>query len=271
MGLAHVTSTRHPRSDGKPACLKRWMPAFAGMIWVMFSFCLARPLAAVEIIPPPDNAPKKNMNFNRATAPAKPDKAHEALPRQQTLAEVKTSFSEQEKATLARIETYLNSFKTMDADFTQTNADGLSTMGRIYLARPGKLRLEYAPPNKNLLVADGTFVHVWDDEARTSSSVPLGTSLADVILRKEIKLSGDITVTGLQEKPGMLSLALVQTGNPALGTLTLEFEDRPLRLRNWRVLDAQGYETRVALQNERTTASFPSSLFFYRDPAMGKK
>lgn len=183
---------------------------------------------------------------------------------------IKTKLNGDDHTQLKRLETYFNSIRTLKANFTQTLADGRMSKGVIYLSRPGKMRLEYAPPSKDLLVADGSFVHVWDSSANASSSVPLGTSLADVILRDKFTFGGDITVTEMRYYPSMMEVSLVQTDSPASGTLTLEFQDNPLKLRNWRVVDAQGMETRVSLSNDEVNAKIPASTFYYRDPGFGK-
>ena len=179
-------------------------------------------------------------------------------------AEIKTG----DKTEIARIQNYLNSIKTLRADFMQTMSDGSTVNGKVAISRPGKMRLEYDPPNENLMVADGAFMHVWDGQAKTGSSIPLGTSLADIILRDDLKLNGEIAVTELKKYPAAMQITLVQTDNPAAGSITLEFEDRPLKLKNWRVIDGQGTETRVAIYNQQLDVSIPSSTFFYRDPNM---
>jgi outer membrane lipoprotein-sorting protein len=182
-----------------------------------------------------------------------------------TMPEIKTG----DKAEIARLQKYLNSIKTMRADFMQTMSDGSSMNGKVAISRPGKMRLEYAPPSDNLLVADGAFVHVWDGQAKTGSSIPLGSSLADIILRDDLKLDGgDIGVTEIKKFPAAVHMTLVQSDNPAAGSITLEFEDKPLKLKNWRVVDGQGIETRVAISNQEMDVSIPSSTFFYRDPNM---
>ena len=66
--------------------------------------------------------------------------------------------SEADKADIARVEGYLNSVSTMKASFQQfTESEGLA-FGRIYLRRPGRLRVEYDPPSEILLIADGTLL-----------------------------------------------------------------------------------------------------------------
>lgn len=47
------------------------------------------------------------------------------------------------------------------------------------------------------------------------------------------------------------------------------FEDRPFQLRKWRVLDAQGLTTEVALLNPRTDVTFDREMFYFKEPARG--
>lgn len=208
---------------------------------------LASPPLAAR--PAPETPPVGVQNFNR-----KP--GAEAI-------------SPQDAATIARVEAYLNGLHTLQAHFLQTTADGGVREGRVWLARPGKMRLEYAGAVKNLLVADGSFIHVWDDQAKTSSSVPLASSLAAILLRDPLHLSGDVAVMAVKNYPARIEITLVQRDNAAAGSLTMEFEDKPLRLISWRVLDASGAETRVALDAVQEGGTIPDSLFFYREPDFG--
>ncbi|HYD30103.1 MAG TPA: outer membrane lipoprotein carrier protein LolA [Azospirillaceae bacterium] len=176
-----------------------------------------------------------------------------------------------DRTDLARVEEYLNGIRTLRSSFVQATPDGTLMKGVFYLSRPGKMRLEYEPPVKDYVVADGLFVFYWDDRMQQSSSAPIGSTLADVILRKDLKLSGAVTVTGVHRSPGTLEVSLVQTDDPGKGELTLVFEDKPLRLRKWRVVDAQSLTTEVALLNPQLGVELDKNLFFFSDPNLGKR
>ncbi|WP_119679992.1 LolA family protein [Indioceanicola profundi] len=169
-------------------------------------------------------------------------------------------------AEIARVEEYLNGIRTLKSDFVQVSSDGAAAEGTFYLSRPGRMRIEYDPPVENFIVADGRFVYFWDAEMREQSNAPIGSTLADFLLRGDIRLSGDVTVTDVQRDGNLLEVSLVQTKDPGLGQLTLVFEDQPLRLRKWRVLDATGQMTEVALQNPQQGVELDRNLFFFRDP-----
>ncbi len=189
-----------------------------------------------------------------------------ALPTVPAVAAQPAPLTEAERADVARAEAYLNGIGTLKSDFLQVGPDGGVAKGTFALARPGRMRIDYTEPVPNFIVADGKFVYFWDAELKEQSNAPIGSTLADFLLRSEIRLSGDVTVTDVQSGGGVLEVTLMQTGEPSLGRLTLVFEDRPFRLRKWRVLDAQGLTTEVALLNPQAGVELDPDQFFFRDP-----
>jgi outer membrane lipoprotein-sorting protein len=147
---------------------------------------------------------------------------------------------------------------------------GGAMSGTIEIQRPGKMRVTYAPPSKDFIIADGDWVHIWNEDLKAQTNVEQGSSLAEFILRDPIKLDGDVTVTSIKHFPAKIEITLVETKDPAAGSLTLVFEDHPLLLRQWKVLDAQGHLTGVNLENEHEDVSFPESAFIFVPPNFGK-
>ena len=167
-----------------------------------------------------------------------------------------------------RAQDYLQSLTTAQARFVQTGPDGAQEAGEFYLHRPGKLRFQFDPPVRDYVVADGVFIYFYDGQLKQQSNAPIGQTLADFLLRKNLQLSGDVTVKDVRHSDnGLLLISLVQTGDPAAGTLTLAFRDHPFQLVKWRVVDATGGVTEVALSNLRTNIPLDDRLFYYRAPA----
>lgn len=173
--------------------------------------------------------------------------------------------SAEDQARLPAIEAYLNDIRSLKSQFIQSSDDGgaLAT-GTFQLLRPGRMRIDY-DGNGNYIVADGRFVYFWDAEVKEQQNAPIGSTLADFLLRDQIRLSGDVTITHFGHDDGVLEVTLVQTKEPGQGSLTLVFEDKPFGLRKWRVLDAQGHTTEVALQNPQFGVSLDKDLFYFRD------
>ncbi|HYG84678.1 MAG TPA: outer membrane lipoprotein carrier protein LolA [Azospirillum sp.] len=173
----------------------------------------------------------------------------------------------EDKAAVTQAEQYLNSIQTLQSKFLQVASNGKPVGGTFYLSRPGRMRLEYDPPIRDFVVADGRFLHYWDGEMEQPSTTSIGSTLADFILRPQIRLAGDVTVTEVYRTPGVVEITLIETKDPGKGALTLVFEDRPFQLRKWRVMDAQGLTTEVALLNPRQGVQLDPDLFIFREPA----
>lgn len=178
--------------------------------------------------------------------------------------------SAQDKNDIGRIEKYLNGIQNMSADFLQIDDAGGLMRGHIAISRPGKMRVTYAPPSKDFIIADGSFVHIWDDALQSQTNVDQDSSLAQFILRDPVQLTGDVTITRIEHFASKIEMTLVETNDPEAGSLTLVFEDKPLKLRQWKVADAQGRQTGVNLENISERTEFPADTFVFVPPNFGK-
>jgi len=181
-------------------------------------------------------------------------------------AQTRYALTAQDTADLARIQTYLNGLKTLKAKFLQLAPNGATARGTAWLDRPGRMRFQYDPPSPLLLVAGHGLVVFHDSQLNQTSNIPLGQTPLGILLRDNVSFGGDITVSGIQRQPGMIQVTIYQTARPGDGTLTLNFADTPLALRQWTVVDAQHRETRVSLYDIALGGSFDQSLFTFVDP-----
>jgi len=173
------------------------------------------------------------------------------------------TLSDQDKALLAQIETYLNAQKSVTANFLQVAADGSTRTGKAWLQRPGKMRFAYDPPDPQLLVAGFGILTYYDPDLGQTSNIPLSTTPLGILLAPRVDLeSSDVYVTNILRQPGQVDVTLVRKGKEAAGSLTLSFMTDPLELRGWVVTDAQGKQTIVHLYDISPAARpFPDSLF----------
>lgn len=181
-------------------------------------------------------------------------------------ADAQQRLTQQDQYDLQRVEAYMNAMPPVRAEFIQQTSDGQVYNGKFWLQRPGRLRFEYAQPVGNFVVADGAFIHFWDAKMRQQSSAPISDTLADFILRKQIKFDENVQVTAITRQEGMLMVSIVQTSDPGAGTLTLIFEDMPLQLKQWSTTDATGRVSNVSLVNPLTEPKFDPRLFTFRTP-----
>lgn len=170
-------------------------------------------------------------------------------------------------ADVARIEQYLSGLTTLVADFNQVDANGGLAEGKFYLKRPGKMRWQYTPPTPILLVSDGKVITYYDAELDQVNYVPVDDTLAGFLARKTIKLNeGATKLTKFEDADGVIRATIIQTEKPTEGSLTLEFSDKPLQLRQMEITDATGQKTRIQLQNAQFGQELPNSLFKFEDP-----
>lgn len=172
----------------------------------------------------------------------------------------------QDQGDLARIESYLDSLRSLKARFLQVAPNGSLSQGTVWLERPGRMRFQYDPPSPLLLVAGHGLVVFNDKSLNQTSNIPISKTPLGILLSDHVQLHGDVTVTDMQRLPGQLQVSLVRTASPGDGTLTLIFADNPLTLKQWTVLDAQRQETRVSLFNVQPGGNFDPKLFEFIDP-----
>jgi chaperone LolA len=177
------------------------------------------------------------------------------------------ALSPDDQALVERANQYFNQVHTLKAQFVQEAADGSEAKGTIYLDRPGKLRLEYAPPSPILIVAQGGTLTYYDSKLGQVSYVDLDATMAGVLVRPEVKLDeGDLKVTTVAHNAGNDTITVTKRDHPSQGRITLVFTDKPFELRQWQVVDQQGQTTNVTLYDAQAGVPLDAALFTFRDP-----
>lgn len=168
---------------------------------------------------------------------------------------------------VAKAENWLNNLKTGHARFEQKGYDGRVATGDFWINRPGKLRFQY-DKTKDIAVADGVMIHFYDAENNQSSSSPISMTLADFLLRKNIRLDGDdLSVTNIRTKGGITSMAVAQTADKSAGQLILNFTEEPYKLLSWIIIDPQGLVTEIKLSDFQLGMDLPYGYFVFKDPS----
>ncbi len=174
-------------------------------------------------------------------------------------------FSDADRAQLDRVSAYLNSIRTMKGGFVQIGPDGQVDQGTFALAKPGRIRFEYAPPTPTLIVSDGSTVAVENTKLKTVDRYPLGDTPLDLILGDTIDLAHNRAVVGVERQQDALVIRARSNTNRTQSNITLTFSQPELELRQWTVIDNQGLSTTVALRDAQAGAAVPGSLFVIPD------
>lgn len=168
------------------------------------------------------------------------------------------------------VEAYLNGITTLAAGFRQSAADGAAATGKLFIDRTrGAMRFDYDPPSKLLLVAPGDWRLIfYDGSIQQVNVIPLAETPLGFLLEDEVRLEGDVAVESVREGAAEVELALLRTDAPDQGRVVLTMARRPIELRRWSVIDAQGLTTRIELTGLRTGVPLERDLFVWRDPKL---
>ena len=174
---------------------------------------------------------------------------------------------------IQRVEEYLTNLYSIVADFNQVDAGGGVAEGKFYLKKPGKMRWEYKPPTPILLVSNGKVMTYYDSELDQVNYIAFDDTLAGFLAQEKITLtSKSAQLVDFVAKEGVIRATIVQRQKPDEGSLTLEFSDKPLQLKQMVVTDARGQRTNIQLQNATYGENLPDSLFKFEDPrGLGKR
>ena len=178
-------------------------------------------------------------------------------------------FSFQAKAQTAadvkQIEDYLNNIKTLEADFVQIASNGGTAEGKLYIAKPNKIRMEYADPTSVLIVGDGDYIIYNDKDLDQVTHIDYDDIPASLILANDIKIDGKkLKITDFYKDPGQTSVTLDYKEKGDIGPITLIFSTDPFELKQWKIVDPQSVEVAVSLYDTQKDISLDDSLFKFK-------
>ena len=167
-----------------------------------------------------------------------------------------------EKLDLSVLSDYVTQLEALETTFTQINSDGSLSTGRLALQRPGRMRFEYDPPSRALVIAGGGMLAIFDPVSNEPpTQYPLQSTPLNLILQPDVDFArsnmviahtGDDTATRiLAQDPDQLDL----------GTIELVFSPSPVELRQWIITNKSGAQTTVILGALEERDGLSSFLF----------
>ena len=155
-----------------------------------------------------------------------------------------------QQLSLGQVSQYLNGLQTAQGGFTQINADGTLSTGTIYIKRPGRIRFEYNPPEKSLVIGQGGQLAIFDARSNTGpESYPLNQTPLGIILQRNVDLSRERMVTNQTSDGTTTTITAQDPDNPQYGNIQMVFTANPVELRQWIITDDVGSQTTVILND----------------------
>jgi outer membrane lipoprotein-sorting protein len=164
-----------------------------------------------------------------------------------------------------RANAWLDAARVMSADFVQIGPNGRRSEGQLSVARPGHMRFEYTDPPRFEIVADGRSVAIVDKKLNTQDEYFIGQTPLKFLLSDRIDLARDTHLLNVSQEGKTITIELEDRA--ALGGtahLSLVFDASTFALKQWTVIDAQGFQTVVTLFNV-DLATNPDPALFHID------
>jgi outer membrane lipoprotein-sorting protein len=167
-----------------------------------------------------------------------------------------------EKTGIELLNTYFNSFPLLTADFIQIGADGRRYEGKLYIQRPGRMRFEYKAPATIEIIADGSSVAIRERKLATQDLYSISQTPLKFLLKEKIDLARDTSVKSVRSTGDTLTVQIEdKTTLGGTSKISLQYDRVANVLRQWTIIDPQGYETTVSIFNIDTQRRHSPGIF----------
>ncbi|MCH2076294.1 MAG: outer membrane lipoprotein carrier protein LolA [Rhodobacteraceae bacterium] len=162
---------------------------------------------------------------------------------------------------LGELSQYLNELTTARGSFTQVASTGEVSTGTIFIKRPGRVRFEYNPPERSMVIAGGGSLAVFDPRSDEPARYALNQTPLSIILARNVDLARANMVTGHTSDGLTTTVRAQDPENPEYGSIDLVFTGNPVELRQWVINDGDGGSTTVILGALDRGVRVPDRLF----------
>jgi outer membrane lipoprotein-sorting protein len=163
---------------------------------------------------------------------------------------------------VTRANAWLDAARVMTADFVQIGPDGRRSEGQLSVVRPGHMRFEYTEPARFEIVADGRSVAIIDRKLNTQDEYFIGQTPLKFLLSDHIDIARDTSVLSVSQEGNTVTIEIEdRAAFGGTAHLALVFDASTFALRQWTVIDAQGFQTVVTLFDVDLTTRPDPALF----------
>jgi outer membrane lipoprotein-sorting protein len=160
---------------------------------------------------------------------------------------------------IKKIFSYLENFSSLKSDFIQINNNGNILTGKIFLSRPGKIRIEYNE-NPLVVISDGKKVATVNKKLKNVTFYSLNDIPIKMLLYKDFDLN-TIKILNYREKDNNLFLNLTENKFAEQGFVEIIFEKNPFQMKKWTVISNDQSKTEILLNNLEFNSKIEKNKF----------
>lgn len=172
-----------------------------------------------------------------------------------------------------RLDDFFNNVQVLQADFHQTVSDEKGVLvkeaeGTLIMQRPGRFRWDYVSPYRQLIVADGSKLWIYDGDLEQVTVKLMDTALGDtpaLLLAGSKPLDEKFMITDLGESNGLQWVDLLpKAEDTSFERVRLGFGAQELQAME--LLDSFGQTTRLDFSNLKRNQAIDAELFTFTPP-----
>jgi len=180
----------------------------------------------------------------------------------------RAALSGAQRAAVERVTDWMQGLKTLTATFVQIAPGGALTTGRLWIQRPGQMRMQYDPPANILLVTTDWRLVFYDAKSKQVNYIPVAQTPIGFLLAEKPDFGGEVLIRNVRIEGGEIAITAYRKGSEDQGSVQLVFAEKPVELRRWTVLDPDGSKTVVTLSDVQTDRKIDPDRFTWRDPQL---
>ena len=146
-----------------------------------------------------------------------------------------------------RIFKYLQNFNTLKSEFIQVNNNGEVLSGKIFISRPGKVRIKYNEIPL-LIISDGKKVATINKKLKSITFYRLSDIPVSLLLFKNFKYDR-INILDIKKYENQLVMRINEKKKNSTGFVEVLFEEIPFQMKKWTVFRDKNSKTEVLLNN----------------------
>ncbi len=167
---------------------------------------------------------------------------------------------------LQQVESYLNNIQNLSTKFIQETSEGNISEGKLFLSRPGKMRVEYNGQPKILIIVNDSVLAYTDVELDETSYLGTNTTPASFLTRSNISFSAkDVEITNIKKSDNQIKISVMKKNRKEAGEFSVIFSTNPLKFIKMEVKNDLDQITSVTLKDPDFSKPISSNLFVIKN------
>lgn len=177
--------------------------------------------------------------------------------------QIPPSISELYAKEIKQVENYMNGFSTLSAVFKQASKTGMISYGKIYIAKPGKIRCEYLNPTKLLLIINNSRVTLYDKEIDEISYSSTEANALQILASENVDFA-KLNLVELEKENHFISLSVKEYNKDLKQNIivTFKFLYPEIALKQI-TIHTENEEMNIVLQQIEYNRTLPKKMFFF--------